>query len=1381
MASNAPDEPCNSETEPETIALRIKEKRSRRVSFADTEITSVHIFNRDEDYDTPPDPKPQASSQKDFEQAENPVIGFFRDLGGDSDDFRDSDDDDENDDGGKSFFRPIGSPSPGSSVPGSATSNDEDNFFGPVSANFIRPGRLSDSAASDDIHEATLDTTAFSMHYHSLARSDSGGDLKTPTAVRLAFEEKTPTHNTNVTDSGSLISLTKPKMVTLQSSVPADRVRSGEDSNDMSIIEENPHKYDYGRLSPILDALLAGGSKDMHADSVAVSATSMAPNGAEVSASDENGIGHMRNGRTTEMGNFGTNDLSTEAESVSRIKLSESNGGYLHQTAYDASSNGDHNPAAGDSGDGQVQTQNQLNNVNKELSPEDSSPRGMKKLELTAVNGNVLPKVNSEALQYDVFVQHGPDYRHSSQGLVQEHSLKEKLYNVNSNQHLDQHYRSPMEGSIFLLSNTLNLERHSGIVTPSSKQPGSFLSAEHTKHNEWVSSIQKSISRFTLPEPSPCASSVKDGIEKLKCRLSSYSSVNSPLMNVMADIDRDLQCKFSNSHTACLEKQTAMPDLNGGQKSLFNMNSNGNENSINTSMLSQVNKTTDLDKVEEPRHSMFTYTPLKDAYSTPRNTVVSPSQLSLSGSKMTQHLMSETPTEGALICSGTDSLLAGEQEDTPPHLQIESEKNFQSPSRGAVILNSPDKSIQGGAEPMHSKPYVCSSTTEPYLQGFDILFGKWSTQSPSSKESGENPSMKGPIQSPPQENPTLNSTGRKAIQSSLSKAPSQSPRRKESTLSPPRKELTQSRGKEPIRSPFVKELTRSPIVRDPIQSPEEPIRSPFIKDMNWIPSRKESTNSPSRLDSSCAADTENVRPFAGKDLVSHESNSNSHPSDGCYQGLHISQNPFTGKDSENSVGQKRRNLGIISEDGYRTDTNPRIQKSPKVPRIENCNPEFMLHPSNKGYNDRQKCGGDTTWQCWTDILVKFSGDTEQLLSPLASKLNLRAIGVLEDMLVHLLKAKKYGMLCSEVQSQKFDCLNVGHKRVAEARLLLYKIVYEKAKLQLMQVKRDKLQSRVQLLSSAIQKSQMLKLNYICCLSEPSERETHVDDSHRQSSLVNSEGEQEASCDNVSTMRQELKALDRDVKSLSNFFHSHCKLKGEPSCADTISLVQHHLKTRTCCRIICHDLQLRKVDHFEIKNGHYKILLSYHGYLLQRFTGTVGPASNIVISHSFNYIKITKEFPNMDVQVAFGFVLNAEATKKSSDLRCFPLAQETQVTRSLLRNLLDVVEEVHLARFEIVNLIQTTFQTPSAEQLDLKLCFLNFKSGRQVAVTLDMTCLKSGVYPSEILPHQIQASSVSAVEKALPESLLAEMRAAAEILESGYTRIKRLCKCISNVV
>ncbi|BFG25870.1 hypothetical protein CerSpe_121460 [Prunus speciosa] len=730
MASNVPeDPPCNSETEAETIALRIKQKRSRRVSFADTEITSVHIFNRDEDYDTPPDPKPQASSQKDAAGPENEVIGFFRDLGGDSDDFKDSDDDDEDDDGRKSFFRPIGSPSPGSSVPGSATSNDEDNFFGPVSANFIRPGRLSDSAASDDIHEATLDTTAFSMHYRSLARSDSGGDLKTPTAVRLAFEEKTPTHNTNPTDSGSLMSLTKPKMLSPQSLASVDKVRSGEDSNDMSIIEENPHKYDYGRLSPTLDAILAEGSKDLHADSVSALANSVPSKGVEVSALEENGIGHMdpRNGRLTELGNFGTHDMPAEADSVSCIKLNMGNDG-------DISSKRSHYPSVGDSVDGQVQIPNQLSKVNKESS-EDAFPKGMEKLELDAINGNALRNTNSKAHHFDVFAQHEPAYQHSSQPLVQEHYSKENMYKFNSDQHSEQQYGSPIEGSMFLLSggrqqsvlSTPNLARHSGIVTPSSKQPGSLLNKEHTKHDDWVSSIQKNISRFTIPEPSPCASSLKEGIDKLKSRLLSYSSVISPLKKtVLADVSKDLECKFSNSPTTCLEKELAIPDLNSGHKILFNTDSNGNENPVDISKLGQGKDTTDLAK--ESLHNMLTDTPSKDKFGKPRKAVASHSQLSSSGSERIHHLlMSENPTDGTLVSSETDSQLADEREDNVPHLQIESEKKFQSPSRGAVILKSPDKIFHAGPEQPHFKQYVCRSTSQPSLQVSLCLFSHFLT------------------------------------------------------------------------------------------------------------------------------------------------------------------------------------------------------------------------------------------------------------------------------------------------------------------------------------------------------------------------------------------------------------------------------------------------------------------------------------------------------------------------------------------------------------------------------------------------------------------------------------------------------------------------------
>ncbi|CAN1315897.1 hypothetical protein LINPERPRIM_LOCUS29870 [Linum perenne] len=154
--------PCNSGTDEETVAFR--KKRLRRVSFADVEITSVHVFDRDEDLETPPtDALTKNQTPEDAHEPRNEVLGFFKELA-DGDDLHEAsfngdevEDEDEAACASKSFLRPF--ESPGSSVPGSATSNDGDEFFGPVSANFIRPSRLSDSGASNDNHEVTMDST----------------------------------------------------------------------------------------------------------------------------------------------------------------------------------------------------------------------------------------------------------------------------------------------------------------------------------------------------------------------------------------------------------------------------------------------------------------------------------------------------------------------------------------------------------------------------------------------------------------------------------------------------------------------------------------------------------------------------------------------------------------------------------------------------------------------------------------------------------------------------------------------------------------------------------------------------------------------------------------------------------------------------------------------------------------------------------------------------------------------------------------------------------------------------------------------------------------------------------------------------------------------
>ncbi|KAL4380206.1 hypothetical protein AHAS_Ahas04G0010300 [Arachis hypogaea] len=285
----------NTETEDETVALR--RKKLRRVSFADNEITSVHIFRPDDSSssDTPPGSVPSSSPSPSPE-----VVGFFQDLAGDSDE------DDELDlkesssppngeaaDLNHSFLRPLGSPSPSSSSAAPSTDDGElrnpcclcftffflfsrrvlfhsipfhcaeDDFRGPVSSSFIRPERLPDSAASDDL---TMDSTAFSLHYRSLARSDFE-DLKTPSRFSPQFEETLPSQGSgrSASTTGCFMVLSEAKMQSPQSGLPTDPVNGCRDSSDMSMTGLDPQKYDYDRLSPTLDAILVEGSKDLPA------------------------------------------------------------------------------------------------------------------------------------------------------------------------------------------------------------------------------------------------------------------------------------------------------------------------------------------------------------------------------------------------------------------------------------------------------------------------------------------------------------------------------------------------------------------------------------------------------------------------------------------------------------------------------------------------------------------------------------------------------------------------------------------------------------------------------------------------------------------------------------------------------------------------------------------------------------------------------------------------------------------------------------------------------------------------------------------------------------------------------------------------------------
>lgn len=107
----------HSNTKTEEGLTAFHKKRSRRVSFAEN--TSIHIFVRDEEIETPPDPQPPTPPSDD--QRFN------------SDSRQDEDDDDDDGDLDDSaprlpFFRVLASPSSGGSTV-SATSNDGKFFF----------------------------------------------------------------------------------------------------------------------------------------------------------------------------------------------------------------------------------------------------------------------------------------------------------------------------------------------------------------------------------------------------------------------------------------------------------------------------------------------------------------------------------------------------------------------------------------------------------------------------------------------------------------------------------------------------------------------------------------------------------------------------------------------------------------------------------------------------------------------------------------------------------------------------------------------------------------------------------------------------------------------------------------------------------------------------------------------------------------------------------------------------------------------------------------------------------------------------------------------------------------------------------------------------
>ncbi|XP_020555090.1 uncharacterized protein LOC105178718 isoform X2 [Sesamum indicum] len=1279
---NADGHRHNTATENSDTIARQK-KRARRVSFA--EMTSVHFFDRDEELnETPSTGTAKIGDDSAGELGSGGESERSKGFGGEDD--GDDNVDDEMMQMRSSFLRPVGSPSPGGSTFGSASSNDEDNFFGPVSANFIRPGRLLDSAASDDNHDVTMDSTAFSMHYRSLALSDSGVDLKTPTGGQLFFEEKTPT-NANI---GSSMVFTLGKKPIPKSCMPVTEVNDSHNSNDMSLVGENPNKYNYDKLSPGLDALLAESSKNLLSVSISDDViTSASPKRKEslVLPSVDHGVDLVNPSdciRKEISGINSRNVLNGEESTPCRV-FGEANG--PHRTFHSG------------------------------LSPKTFSSST---LGAAASNtDNYKPNMSPDQLSKD----------ESETALV--------LFTS-----------SPVKQPQLLLT-TASPSQLLGATSPLLAKPVFLLRNDSVEHHETQTSIQKSISKLELLEKSGFSSSFSAKVDN--STIKSLDFLKSP--NFDAFLEKKRHISRMNFEDSVTEKKLASVDQSKERSYAFSMNRTRAETLNHISGENHLEEHLDQIMSGKLPNELSAKNLSADQSKYKR---ASPSKI-WSGNKLMRSLFSPKHSNEDAVMTETESLLADIA--SGDGVKILSAQFVSSPGRllekklsttlGLQSSQSKDLVLQSQFKQSSDSDKDRDSTPEGNLTDGNLSTSNANRAAVSNGMDGELGSpfvevnhLKNLVEVRSTDNGEVDIYNRNGtfgnIDDFITPAKNKYQVKHSKILDVGNQTSRESsRFEDDLPGGEFGVISHGSVSPSAYKNLEEPTLQKNLRGFpTAIPSRKEIGNTQSPII----------------------------PSPRTIQ--------LSGR-LEKFSGNKRSIELLLRDTQHRTEMAI-MQRSPKLQKGGNVDTERQLSPnegrSTLSGNERKK---------WTDIYSTFSEDMKKIISASADKLNNKMIDVLGDIFIHQQRSKIYEMLHLGVMPQNAVVLHDPQLgKIAEVNSLLLRVVYEKAKLQLKNVQREKLLKRLQILSSSAQESLILRENILSNPLGTHSTNVLVDGVGDRSLSVSLKDGHEVCHEKLTAMRHALEALDRKILTLKGTFHACCKLKAEQSCDDTIALVNEQLIKRASCRFIRLDMQMWVVHSVGSVNGQHNIVLNYLDFIFQSIKVIVGPTSSAATSFKLNEANIIKNFPNLDACTAFTFVFNAERARKYVGAKT--LVQETQVTSSLLGTLLDVVEEVQLAQMELQNLTQSNFSSPSDGQLNLMLSYFNFNSGRKVILTLDMSCLKRGIYPSDVLPLQLP-EPVNSQKCLLSGRTIDEISDAVKGVRSGYMRILRLCRCISQVI
>ncbi|KAL6839482.1 hypothetical protein ACP4OV_030752 [Aristida adscensionis] len=403
---------------------------------------------------------------------------------------------------------------------------------------------------------------------------------------------------------------------------------------------------------------------------------------------------------------------------------------------------------------------------------------------------------------------------------------------------------------------------------------------------------------------------------------------------------------------------------------------------------------------------------------------------------------------------------------------------------------------------------------------------------------------------------------------------------------------------------------------------------------------------------------------------------------------------------------------------------------------------------------------------WNKAVVNISKATEQVFSGSLNKLNIQQLDMLGDKLDETQSTGGYKRLPASVRI-RHHCGD-QQKRLAEVRSLHDKLLYEKAKLQINNLKLDKHRDMTQLCQAGIQECCFLKskILYSAKMKDAScHAETLIDASDRQEEFAR-----------VTEKRLELNLIQQKVDGLRGSLECLHNIEGDTSC-DKLRSAEEQLELRNQCRMIRQQAGLCVLKDIVKRDSKHDIILNYCNFLIQRITLNNSNVHRIFVNNSLNVTKIGQTYPNLDASVAFNFVFKAEEGRIVNDVQS--LQKIIMETSLLLGNLIYVLEEIQHAKLELLRLNSAAFLLESQPcRLGLSLCFMSFKNSKRIAFTVDMTDLNRSVYPSE--PSDLSIKVLNA-QTTLAEASTDKIIVSIRNLQPGRMVILNLCRMVSELI